>query len=105
MDISFSSILTWFRTLLTDVLTWFINALLWAWDKIVSKIVDLGLWMFDAVFDCCTATVSIFTTAYSYIKTSPVSYVTSTLNIDLGLKIIFCAFIARFLLRRIPGIG
>lgn len=105
MDISFSSILQWFKTLFQDVITYVRELFLWLWDKLISNAVDLAISIIDSLTLCCSETVATFTAGWSYIASSNLAYFFDTLNIDLGLKLIAAAYLARFTLRRIPFIG
>lgn len=105
MDISFSSILQWIKTLIQDAITYIRDLFIWLWDKLISKAVDLGISMIDSLTSCCSETVATFTAGWSYIASSNLAYFVDTLNIDLGLKLIAAAYLARFTLRRIPIIG
>jgi hypothetical protein len=105
MDISFTSILQWFKTLFQDVINYIRDLFIWLWDKIISKAVDLGISIIDSLTSCCSDTVSTFIAGWSYIASSNLAYFVDTLNIDLALKLIAAAYLARFTLRRIPFIG
>jgi hypothetical protein len=105
MDISFSSILTWFKTVFQDIIGFFRDIVLWFWDKLISKAVDLAISIIDSLTSCCSETVSTFTAGWSYIATSNLGYFMDTLNIDLALKLMAAAYLARFTLRRMPIFG
>lgn len=105
MDISFSTILTWFKSAFVGILIWIKECLIWVFDIIFGKIVDGMIYIMDSIFTCCTSTVTHLTTAINYINGSSLAYVMSSLNVAFGLQLILGALVARFILRRIPLIG
>ncbi len=81
-------------------LAWFRDELqafaLWLWDSLLAGIASL----FEAI-----PVPDFMLNVTTYTLPSTVAWAVSPFQIDIGLSIIVSAYIARFILRRIPIIG
>jgi hypothetical protein len=110
MDISYSSILQWLNGFISSIIDWFVDAFMWPVNKLAQVMSDAGIWAIDGLNSCCSETVTTFTTSWAAFNnftagSGSMAYFTNTLNLGLGLKMCFSAYLARFLLRRLPFIG
>ena len=105
MDISFTAILVWFKTLGQSILTWFDSFFTWiidaTFDKIASAVIYVDTALFSQTFDA----VTYFVAAINWVTATSLSYITDALNFPFGIKLIISALLLRFVLRRLPIIG
>lgn len=103
MDISFSSILAWFKDCITAVLTWISDFFAWTFDYGASLILNLAILVIDTIFDCCSALAANVVAGYQAIMghASGVGYFLDMANVYYGLQLLVCAYTVRFILRRI----
>lgn len=107
MDSILETIISFFQT----IFQFFIDLVNWAFDSLISLIVDLLIYLISIVPDpcCITESVSTFTWLSNSLHSGGVfswlAWVYNLVQFEFGLRVVFCAYLARFVLRRIPGIG
>lgn len=99
----FSSILNWIATVVADVLAWLLKLVLWVPRKIFSLFVDAILYLLSLIPDPGMSAAVSYVSALA--SSSGLSYFLELGQINIGLPLVIGAYIARFLIRRLPFIG
>lgn len=82
-------------------------ALAWLRDELQA----FGVWIYDGILSGLAALLEaipapeFLTNASNYTLPPGVEWAAQPFQLDIGLTIIVSAYIARFVLRRIPGVG
>ncbi len=102
-------------TFLSNIITGFFEGLaaffLWAFQKIWSLLVDVLVWLFSHLPDpCCVVeTVAMFDWLATSLHTGGVFrwllWMFELVQFDFAIKVVICALLARFFIRRLPIIG
>ena len=103
MDISFSSILGWFKDIFVGVLTWITDFFSWAFDYAAALFLSLATTLLTSIFDCCSSLAANFVSGYAALmgNSSGVGYFLDMANVSYGIQLLVSAYTVRFILRRI----
>lgn len=105
MNIDWSNLLQWYKELYFDSITWLVNFADWWVRSWADTLVSAFLYVLNAI-PCCFDPLVKFVQAIPAILNDPrLAYFMFHLQIGYGIQVIICAYLFRFILRRIPGIG
>lgn len=105
----FNKVVAWFVALVSDVLQWLLDAWLWSFKKVFALIMEGAGDGFVAVADtvCVSQCIQAVTGISAHLSSlSPLTiYLFNTFQVGYGVSLVICAYIARFIIRRLPFIG
>lgn len=105
----FDSLIAWLTGVIESVLEWFLEGVQWLGKTIFASVMeglgDVLIWAGDVV--CVRACVTGIEGISSALSSLPplTIYLFDFFMVAEGIELVICAYVARFLIRRLPIIG